>query len=115
MEENQKALTPDPSPAGAGEGSLTQPSLDSTPPSLRGKGAGGLGRPSGEGPLHQLLSLDLARTTPLDALNLLARLQEEARALALERSEGEESSSPPLRIVRDPPATGGFETRPYAP
>ncbi|MGH2588180.1 MAG: hypothetical protein ACRDJE_24950, partial [Dehalococcoidia bacterium] len=102
-----------PSPVVTGEGSLTQPSLDSTPPSLRGKGAGGLGRPGGEGPLHQaLLSLDLARTTPLDALNLLARLQEEARTLVLDRSEGpvlehregEEASSPPLRIVREPPA-----------
>src|SRR3712207_7137272 len=64
-------------------GEPEQPAVMEAPPALRRKEAGGLG--------DLLLALDLARTTPLEALNLLARLQDEARA--------EQGPAPPLRLV----------------
>jgi DNA mismatch repair protein MutS len=103
LEGKGTALTPGPSP-NAGRGVPRQPAAPSA--DRRHNQSHGdtgrevpIGHPSpsigreagGEGLQASLLAIDLARTTPLEALNLLARLQDEARAHAV--------PAPPLRLV----------------
>ncbi|MGE0544485.1 MAG: DNA mismatch repair protein MutS [Dehalococcoidia bacterium] len=96
------ALTPDPSPEFVrGEPDRHGPASISPTPAAPIDELGTsfeLGSPlplagEGSGVRAALLTIDLARTTPLDALNLLARLQEQAQI--------EEAPGPPLRLVRE--------------
>jgi len=82
-----------PSPDGRSEGGSATDAAHHPPLSQPlSEGARERNKP-GNGPLRELLDIDLARTTPLEALNLLAQLQDAARA--------DGTQSPPLRLVSE--------------